>query len=396
MLSKLFKLPHVEIANVRLFYILSFFYSASFVLPNWVYLFQKYLSISQIGFIDAVAILTGVLLEVPTGGFADVFGKKMTLLVANVCILASTILLIFAHTFTEFLIGNTLMFIGFTFNSGAFEAFLYDTLAEHKKQKDFGAVLSHSTSLGLLMVVGSMMIGGALFTINPIAPFLAWAITSVIAIFVLFCVTEPHIDTHKVTWKSYIQKMKDGVQTIFSHKFRSILVPVIAISILFNLLQGVTRQSTAQYFGFSAEMFSYVFSAAMLLAYFVLKNFDKIHKIFGTSRLFLSVFVSFGLVFILGTSSSHPIVGILYFLLLTSIGRISLQLSSVAANEHIASSHRATALSALSLFGEIPYIYMMFFATQMVALPNIPYFLTGLAVFSGILCVYILWNKKII
>ena len=135
------RLKFYSIKNIRLFYLAGIFLNGWFILPNWVFFFSRYLSKVEIGIIDGVAILVGIVLEVPTGALSDLFGKKKTLIFGCICLAISSIYLVLATRFWQFLLGNVLMFIGFAFNSGSLEAFAYDSLVETGVQNGYDSVM---------------------------------------------------------------------------------------------------------------------------------------------------------------------------------------------------------------------------------------------------------------
>jgi len=391
-------LPHWNNKNIRTFYITSILTNGWFVVPNWMFLYALYLTKQQIGFVEAVAILLGILLEVPTGIISDIFGKKKTLIAGNAIIALSALIITQAHVFPLFLIGNCLFFVGMAFNSGSFEAFAYDSLVESGKQGDYDKVTAKSTTLGLISFCVSVFLGGALFAINPVFPFYAWFFTSSAASLVLFFANEPIIDTFHAHFGDYFKKLKDGVKTIFSVRFAPILFPVLALSIIAKLNQGVVRQSTAMHFGFNGETFSYMLALSMIPAVFITSRFDYIRKKVGTTYLLSGLLICFSFLFIFGAYTNVQVFGIIFFILFTIIEKLSGQINTVASNERISSEHRATALSVIALIAQIPYVILMFSFSDFTSLQKIPIliiFFAGITTLAGIYTFYtLIWKKR--
>ena len=66
-------------ANIRKFYVYRFLENLYLWLPIWVVYLQQQrgLSLAQIGALDAPFWLVSVLAEVPTGAFADRYGRRI-------------------------------------------------------------------------------------------------------------------------------------------------------------------------------------------------------------------------------------------------------------------------------------------------------------------------------
>ena len=97
----------------------------------WViFLTQKQFSMTDIGIVEALLHLSIVIFEIPTGILCDRFGRKRSLLIGNGLSIVYAILML--ATDQIFFIGLALMSLGLgiTFQSGAEEALLYDSLKE--------------------------------------------------------------------------------------------------------------------------------------------------------------------------------------------------------------------------------------------------------------------------
>lgn len=387
-MSKYF--PHSDIQNIKIFYLLSILTNGWFALPNWMFLFSLYISKTQIGFIDASAILLGIFLEIPTGLISDVFGKKRTLIFGNLCLGFGPLIMAFSTSFLGFLIGNCITFIGYAFNSGSFEAFAYDSLVEHGKEKEYDQVVAKSTSLGIGMSFASIFIGGFLFSLDARLPFIAWSVFSLASAVTLLWSKEPAIDTEHVSISASLNKLRDGVTTIFSTRFKDILIPILVITSLAKIHQGVVRQSMAVYYSFNGETFGYVLAITMIPVILIAARFDKILKRLGTQALMISILIGYTLLFLFGAYTHGIVPGIAYFIVLMIGEKIAYQTMTVSANERISSGHRATALSVISLISQFPYVVLMFLFANWTEPTKIQSLISSFAVVALITCGYTL------
>jgi MFS family permease len=138
------------------------------IYPFYVIMFGERGNVSAagIGLLLAAWMVVSVLAEVPTGIIADKISKKWSLVLGRIMqLLTFTIWLIFPG-FAGYLIGFMVWGIGEAFISGAFQAYLYESLdANHKKS--FGKIYSRSSAFTMLAYMAA---GFAAFLIGPHYP----------------------------------------------------------------------------------------------------------------------------------------------------------------------------------------------------------------------------------
>ena len=149
------------------------------------------------------AAVSGVicfLLELPTSGFADAFGRRPVYLAAAVVNVLTSWAYVAAHTFWAFVGAATLMGIFRALDSGPLEAWFVDTVHRTDPGKDVDQELSRQgTVLGLAIALGAV-ISGALIWWHPLEQrspldlvvwiFAALNVVHLIAVFTLLRETE--------------------------------------------------------------------------------------------------------------------------------------------------------------------------------------------------------------
>lgn len=155
--------------NITAIYALGFFHSFLVIVPVIVPFFMsKGLSLADIFYLQAVFATTIVLLEAPSGYFADYFGRRFALIVGAILHGAGYFLLIFADDLASLIIFEITVGIAASLLSGADLALLYDTQkaledeeqAEHSKViANLGFFKSGAEGLGALL-------GGALALVS--------------------------------------------------------------------------------------------------------------------------------------------------------------------------------------------------------------------------------------
>lgn len=153
-------------ANVPLFYV--YYFLNSFILDRaiWMlFLVSRGFSLTEIALIESAYHLTGFLLEVPTGYVADRFGKRISLLTAQVIGALSSAMLIAGHgsvAVAGFMIGA----VAGTFQSGATSAIVYETLKRLGREESFKRVNSQLSGIMLATLGLSGIAGGGLSDID--------------------------------------------------------------------------------------------------------------------------------------------------------------------------------------------------------------------------------------
>ncbi len=121
--------------NVSKVAFIYFFSSLYFYLPVLTIYYQlKGLSFLQIGTLWGITTVTIFLSEIPTGLFADKFGRKASVIAAMMFQLLGEILFIFANNYLFFVVIQIVAGLGFAFQSGCIQALVYDFLKEKNRE----------------------------------------------------------------------------------------------------------------------------------------------------------------------------------------------------------------------------------------------------------------------
>jgi MFS family permease len=157
-----------------------------FFLPILALYFEESLfTITNVALIFAIEAVAIVLFEIPTGAIADLFGRKRTLVMANFIVLIAVLFL--------YIGGSMLMFILFAiFNSfaralasGTYNAFIYDSLKDEKKEHHYKKVIGTFYALWPVGASIGSVIGGYLAKVSLSFP----VGLSLIPLFVAFILT---------------------------------------------------------------------------------------------------------------------------------------------------------------------------------------------------------------
>jgi MFS family permease len=157
----------------------------------WIlYLQHRGYSLTQIGIAEAVFHLAPILLEVPSGSFADLIGRRWALAVSSTLVFLSSLFMLSAATLPIVLIGMFLLGASFSFRSGADQAFLFDALTADQRSR-YGRVFGRLLSAGYVIAGASTWIGAWLSERSYAIPYSLSAITALCGIALAFGLTEP-------------------------------------------------------------------------------------------------------------------------------------------------------------------------------------------------------------
>ena len=128
----------------------------------WILFLQdRGFSLAEIGIAEAGFHLAPVLLEIPSGSFADLIGRRWSLATGSLLVALSSILLWNAHSLPIAVIALFVSGANYSFRSGADQAYLYDALATDQ-QGGFARLFGRLLSAGYLIGGGAALLGAVL------------------------------------------------------------------------------------------------------------------------------------------------------------------------------------------------------------------------------------------
>ncbi|WP_168123686.1 MFS transporter [Paenibacillus sp. HB172176] len=159
-------------SNVRKLYLICFFHH---LIPAYVIerLFweERGMTVAMVVLTEIIYASTIVMLEIPTGIFADKWGRKRLLIVAAIIGVLEFLLLLFATTFWHFALVVFLTAIATSAASGADKALLYDSLKAAGRESSFERIVGRLNAIDIIAVMlaaisGSLLAGQYGFAFN--------------------------------------------------------------------------------------------------------------------------------------------------------------------------------------------------------------------------------------
>lgn len=145
------------------------FISATYVM----FLISRGLNLFEVNLVNFVFFTTLFFCEIPTGAVADVFGRKASFVVS--CFLLSTSMFLYSAmgSFWGFAFAEFVAAMGFTFSTGAFQAWVVDKLQNENYKGSLGSVFVKEQQITHVAGIIGALLGAFLADKNIVFPWIA-------------------------------------------------------------------------------------------------------------------------------------------------------------------------------------------------------------------------------
>lgn len=153
---------------------------------------ERQIPVAVVAAILAAGDLAIVLLEIPTGRFADRFGHRASLILGSVVQVAGMVCCWIGHGVPALIAASVLVGLGDTFRSGADEALLYRTCVALDREGDFQKIEARAKTVELGALVALTLAGGIIARTWGFAiAWLAEAALCAVGLGIAWAMTEP-------------------------------------------------------------------------------------------------------------------------------------------------------------------------------------------------------------
>ncbi len=345
--------------NTRVLAINYFLTGLIFVGPIWVSFERRLITAAQMTALEAIGTTILVVMQLPTGAVADLVGRKTTIIFG--WLLAGTAWIFFglSNSFWQLVVAYSLANFGTAFVSGADTALLFDSLKELGRAHEFKKFVSRNSLFFQWALVPAIIIGGYAYNINVVLPYVLFGTALILGAISCFWLTEPDIDSERFTLKSYLRKNRDGFKEIFK------TADVKLLSLFYIGVGGLTwstqvffNQVLATDVGWSEIEKGWIFAGLRLINSIIIYKIVMHHSLITRKRSFL-MFPILMLIAFLPAFFADKYFAIFLIWLAVFAATSRFNVLNQYMNEEFESRHRATALSTLSMFVSIVYIFVM-------------------------------------
>ena len=376
-------------SNINKMYLLKAVKWFMIIMPIIVLFFEEHgLSLTQIMILQATYSFTVALFEIPSGFFADIYGRRLSLFYGSIFIFIGYLIFSFFSGFNEFFIAEIFLGIGGSLVSGADSAIIYDTLLELKEDEDYTKIEGRNYGIGNVSEGIAGILGGFLALTSLDLPVYIQTFVMFFSIPISYSLIEPKssyklanslnsillivketfLYNNKLKWYIiYSSAMGVGTLSIawFVQPFLiELQTPLVYYGIIWaslNIIAGIT------------SYYSYLFNSSNLLTY--------------NSLLMIMSFICLGL--------NITIYGLIFIVLIYIIrGVITPNLRNLI-NVNSTSERRATVLSLRSFMIRISFAIIAPILGYITDSYNISYVFYVLAIIVGLTSLLAVYKLKI-
>lgn len=323
--------------------------SFAVVMPIITLYFQESgLLIRDIFVLQVIFSIAIVVFEVPSGYFADVFGRKGSLVLGVLVGTGGFLMYYLALGFWGFAAAEILLAISAAFLSGADSAFLYDTLQQHNATDQHTRHQGRIISVSRISEAVASLLGGFLATIIALKSiFLVEFIVMALAIPIVFTMKEPQIPPSTEKRRNIFQilsfALRENKKLLWLNIFSGVISTVTLVMVWFAQPYWEKLEVPLLYFGVMWAGLNVLVAIGAFFAH-------RLEKIFSFRTLFgfiaMLPIILYGLL-ALGFKYLALAVIPLFWVLRGVFNPISLDYI----NRETDSSTRATVVSISQLFG---------------------------------------------
>lgn len=341
----------------------SFFIQMVFTLNAIYYVTQADLNALQLVLIGTIMEVSVLLFEMPTGLYADHYGRKRSLALGTLILGLAHILEGSTPEFWAIAIASAMWGIGWTFISGAEQAWIADELEGKELEKVFlkGAQFS---SFGRFAAILASVGIATLWSVQ-IAILVAGTMLVILAVWAF--IKLPETKFVKVTREIGVSGVTHMITTIKAGgsqiRGNTVLVSIAMVTLLWGLAsEGFDRLYGAHFIkdynlseGESIYWFGAFYAVAFLLNIVVLRVVEKNVKGRYAEVLLFTNAILIGTMIIFAWTG-HFWLAVAMYWVTSALRNVNYPLMSIITNERIESKGRATTLSMfgqLDAFGQI-------------------------------------------
>ncbi len=282
--------------NVALYKLFVMFNEALFWGPILIISLQKLglMSLPDIYFMESAVMVICVVLNIPTGALADVIGRKKTLIIGRVFLLGSSIGFAIMSSPTGAWVANILWAIGFSFQSGADQALLYNTLKGAGLEKSFFKIEGCATGSRLILVAFCSLAVGFLAGINMRLPLFMSIPFMLIPLVASFFLKEEEI-TSDYNIKKQIDILKKGVVFAIRKPEVRWVIGLCALVLGASKIWFFTYNPYFEKVGIDLRYYGVIFFFLNVVAWLCSHHAHRIEECLGEKRCVLVMILSVGI-----------------------------------------------------------------------------------------------------
>ncbi|MBU4216490.1 hypothetical protein L6270_01780 [Candidatus Parcubacteria bacterium] len=334
--------------NIKLFKIFKMFSGPLFwgpVLISYIVNVGK-MSLADIYTMEAIVVTGMIFMEVYSSGWADLLGRKKTVILGSALQAIALIIFTIAASPASIWIANILIMIGGAIISGADEAFLVDTLKDAGRFDELTKINRDIGNKVFAMITFSSVAAGYLYSINPRLPMILSIPGVLLAFVVTFFFYEPRT-TEKSGHREHFDLIKMSVLFVANNKKVKWIIAYIALIAVASKIWFFSYNPYFELTMISPKYFGWIFFSLNFVAWQANKHAHVLENKFS-ERTIITILVLLISVPIILFGNFVAQISILFLFGDSIVRGFKRAFFSRLINEHLDSKNRATVLSIQS------------------------------------------------
>lgn len=344
--------------DLRLFYLYRLLATSYLWAPIFLFFQQaRGLDFRDVMFLGGLYSLVVMLVEVPTGALADRFGRKVSMQLGALAMMASGLwAYFFAHDLPTFMVSETLAALSLSLSSGADSAYLFDLLDAENASHEYGQRESTASAWHQAGSAIAYAGGGALAMIDLALPYLITVGVGALALGLASMLQEaPRTKTTRIVvmphaaWHGWLRLMKRALAELVHNGRLAWLIGYSAV--VFTLLRAAQYlyQPYLKGHGLDYSEIGLIQAAVYVAAAGVAHQAYRLRRWIGDEPLLWILLGGLAVSFVIMAPVHGPMILILLAIQALANGLCSPLVKPLLNREITDSSRRATILSVESI-----------------------------------------------
>ena len=340
--------------QIHKFYLTEFLKTQRYFIPIMILFLQFHqLSYTEIFLLYAIQSFVVFLLEIPSGVFADLFGKKAALIISRASIIPAYALFAVADHFWVFFLAMIFIGLNKAFKSGTHKAFIFDYMEQNPSQITPSEVFGKNKFWARMGEASASAAGGFIAVRLGFSMVFVFALFPAVVNLINALTYEKIREIHRVKTFSLSMQFKHIGESLAEIKGRKIVRRLIINSAIFVSCMEASEKFFQPYMveaRIPIEWFGIVYMIILIItafgsryAYLFETKFRRMDIVNVSGWIGMVPFVILGLGFV-----SVSGISLFFIILFLKSARRPAMITEL--NTHISSTKRATILSTDSLF----------------------------------------------
>ncbi len=334
-------------------------FSPSFIFAIYpLFLRSRGLNQFQINCVAALYFLVTFLTDVPTGAFADAFGRRTAVVIGTVLHAGAFLLYFVSHRYWHFLVAEILDGVATTFGNGAIDAWAVDALDEAGFEGPKDRLFSRAGQIWRTAVMGGAVAGAYVAKVDIAIPFLMGAIAWLVYGAVALALMDGHRQrTANFGARAVLREIRDRMIVGTRAGFGSRTVLLMATAGMISAAAWVPYWNEWQaYFatrlGMGIEVVGWLFCLFTIAQMAGSEVAARMSWAWRHRAAFMTTVTacSSAAFIVAGIGGATPVIAFAAFMVSNMCGGIANPIYQSWLNEQIDGDHRATLLSFQSTF----------------------------------------------